>query len=640
MAQTFQEAEAQFNAGQFQEAASLYLRSVTEGDEADTAHYRLACLAYRENKLEQSVEHLGAAIALRPDHSEYHYNLGSIFRMLGQLESAETSYRRALELDPANSRAWIALGILLRSVDDVSGSEACYLTALELDQGSFEAHINLANVLLLQDRHEDAAAHYRRAVELNPATPASAEANYRLGSISLNQKDYKNAAIHLRKVLEIDPKHAEALVDLGAALCELERFAEALPFLLKGRELSPRSQRAGAYCRIAYFNLGKYREAAIEAERALRIFPGDPEIKSMLATALMYQGQYTKPRKLYEEALAQRPDDDYLRTNVACFLLRSSDWTQGWDYYESRLATHPAAGHSTRNFGAPRWRGECLAGRTLLITSEQGLGDEIMFGSLYRELISASGHIMIECDQRLESLFRRSFPTATLVPVPRNVDEWWRVLPTRLDTLPAFDYWIPCGSLGAHLRSSAESFPSTRSYLVADSEKTRRWAERLAGLGEGLKVGISWRGGTQKTNTVKRTLSLEPLTPIFSLPGLHAINLQYGDCEAELAQYRQQSGLTIQHWPEAIADYDETAALVGALDLVISVCTSLVHLTGALGQPVWVMAPYVAEWRYGREGQSMPWYPSARIFRQPKADAWTPVIAEIGRELRKLRARK
>ena len=159
------------------------------------------------------------------------------------------------------------------------------------------------------------------------------------------------------------------------------------------------------------------------------------------------------------------------------------------------------------------------------------------------------------------------------------------------------------------------------------------WRGRLAALGSGVKVGISWQGGTMKTRRPLRSLLLAQWLPILRAPGVNFVNLQYTDCSQEIAEFKSETGIEVVDWQDARDDYEHTAALVSALDLVISVCTAVVHLGGALSKPVWVMAPYSPEWRYGIAGEKMPWYPSVMMFRQPRYGAWEPVIERVAHQL-------
>jgi hypothetical protein len=212
------------------------------------------------------------------------------------------------------------------------------------------------------------------------------------------------------------------------------------------------------------------------------------------------------------------------------------------------------------------------------------------------------------------------------VPVDRTRDGWERE-PARHGGR-AIDWHIPLGSLPRLLRRSAGDFPRHSGYLAADPARIEYWRGRLAALGPGTKLGLSWRGGTVRTGWHRRSIALKQLAPLFASAGAHWVSLQYTDCGREISEFSASTGNVLNHWQEAIDDYDETAALVCALDGVVSVCTSLVHLAGALDRPVWVMAPAVPEWRYGIAGEEIPWYPSVRVLRQREPGEWDDVVAE------------
>ena len=269
-------------------------------------------------------------------------------------------------------------------------------------------------------------------------------------------------------------------------------------------------------------------------------------------------------------------------------------------------------------------------GAPVLVYGEQGLGDEIMFASCLPEIIDAASRCIIECSGKLEHLFRRSFPRARIyaAAADRPVPE-----PGRAE---AIDCEVPSGSLPLYLRQSIGDFPRHDGYLVADPRRVAAWRERLLAFGPGLKVGISWRGGTHQTRSPLRSIPLSQWEPVFKAADTQFVSLQYGECRGELDELAARQGIRVTHWQEAIDDYEETAALLDALDLVISVCTSVVHLGGALARPVWIMAPYSPEWRYGFAGETMPWYPSVRIFRQPSFGNWPAVITTVARELSSL----
>jgi hypothetical protein len=193
---------------------------------------------------------------------------------------------------------------------------------------------------------------------------------------------------------------------------------------------------------------------------------------------------------------------------------------------------------------------------------------------------------------------------------------------------------VPIASLGQFFRKRFADFPQHTGYLRADPRKVAAWRERLAAMGGKRKVGISWRGGFVGTRRHLRSIDLEGWLPILKTPGVEFVSLQYTDCAAELSALREQHGVVVHHWQEAIDDYDETAALVCALDRVVSVCTALIHLTGALGREAWILVPALPESRYMRHGDRMPWYPSVRLFRQARIGSWRDVIESVAAQLR------
>jgi hypothetical protein len=331
----------------------------------------------------------------------------------------------------------------------------------------------------------------------------------------------------------------------------------------------------------------------------------------------------------YEKALALEPENVLAHVYRGRLLLAGGRYAEAWRELEWRQRT---PGHELlhRIYGrVPRWDGAPLAGRRILVYGEQGLGDEIMLASCLPEALARAGECVIDCDPRLVPLFHRSFPLARVHGRDLASLERW------LDEIRP-DVAIPAGSLPMHFRRSAADFPAHSGYLRAAPERVRAWRARLAEMGPGPKIGLSWRGGVVETGRSRRSLDLEALVALLRTPGVSFVNLQYGEYAGELARLRQAHGIEIRHWPEAIDDYDETAALVSALDLTISVCTAVVHLAGALGRPVWVMAPRYPEARYGLEGDSMPWYPAARMFRQRVAGEWDEVIGAVARALQTL----
>lgn len=375
----------------------------------------------------------------------------------------------------------------------------------------------------------------------------------------------------------------------------------------------------------AYQKLHEPERALACFEAALRLRADDAELYDFRGSMVQELGRLPEAFADFERALVLRPDFPLALFHRAMARLLAGDFERGWDDYELRRLS---ADQAQATAGLPRWDGSAPEKRTLLITREQGLGDEIMFASILPQLLAQAGRCILECDPRLVALFRRSFPGATIFGTEPGGG-----LPPSI-ARSSIDAVIEAGSLPGMYRRRLADFPRHQGYLRADADAVSRWRARLAALGPGLKVGLSWTGGVQRTRRALRSLSLEQLLPLLRTRGARFVSLQYtADARSDVEALRARHGIEVTHWPEAIDDYDQTAALVCALDLTVSVCTSLVHLCGALGRPAWVLAPLSPEWRYGASGESMPWYPSVRLFRQTAYAQWTPVIDQVAREL-------
>ena len=473
----------------------------------------------------------------------------------------------------------------------------------------------------------------------------------------LNGGDFDAARRHLSAALAADPDDRDALYHLAVAEArsgDLERAEELLEtarehsddvevnsalgnvYRLGGRlvEAVASYERALALDSghvVALTNLGLcLRDQGVPAQalhvldRALTVAPNCVEALFNKALALADIGASETAYGLVEKVLALDPDFAQAHLQRAFLLLRQGDFSAGWREYAWRV--HIPELDRWRDYPYPMWQGEDLAGKRVLVQAEQGLGDQIMFGSCLPDLIARAQQTVIECNPRLTALFARSFPQARVYRYRHKGEpEWTRE--------PVADFRARYGDLPRMLRNSADDFPRHSGYLIPDPAKVVAWRARLSALGPGLKIGVSWRGGTPGTGQAARSLALDALLPILSVPHARFVCLQYGQVNEEIAALGAHHGIAMSVWPQAIADMDEMAALITELDLVITVCTTAAHLCGALGKTAWVLVPAVAEWRYLESGSEIPWYPALRLFRQPGPGAWNDVIERIRAEL-------
>jgi Flp pilus assembly protein TadD len=505
---------------------------------------------------------------------------------------------------------------------DLRGARALLERALALDPRSPGAHSDLGNVQLLLGEEAEAERSYAAALAL---APSHAPALANLGVLRARQGDRLAALECFRRAVRADPWSVPAIRGLVDWLPD-----DAVPGadIALMRDITTRiPDHAVAFSALGRLLMrGTFNAAPALAaiERALALGHEDADTLTAYGVALHELGRLEDALAAYEAARALDPQHVGARFHRAIALLTLGRFAEGWPDYELRLLSED---RPRRAFPFPRWCGESLAGKTFLVHGEQGIGDEILFASCLPEIIPAARHCVIECSPRLAAIFRRSFPAATVhAAEPTSPVDW--ALPLGIDVQS------PAGSLPLYLRASAAAFPAHHGYLLADPAKVSRWRERLAALGPGHTIGISWRGGTPRTRTERRSLLLADLAPLLRAPGFHFVSVQYGpEAATEVERFASESGIRVHHWPEAIDDYDETAALATALDGIVSVCTAIVHLGGALGRPVWVATPRVPEWRYGASGERVPWYPAVRLFRQSASGDWAPVVEAIRREL-------
>lgn len=450
--------------------------------------------------------------------------------------------------------------------------------------------------------------------------PENAQISFWLAAVLAGLGDDRAALEIASAALENHPDDTDLLKQAAESALRLELEPQAMVWLQRIVALG----QADAH---TYNNLGdcfnrreEFDQAVPLLSQALELAPSLSEARHNLAYALHCLGRYSEAREHLDILLAEDRNDFSARWYRATTLLAAHCYQEGWQDYEFRFVSTAVEG---RLIPLPLWRGESLRGKKIVVTAEQGIGDELMFASCLPELIALAGQCVIECNQRLMTLYRRSFPQAKVVGWVDGPHPPW------LENHGDADFHVFCGSLPLHFRSSLESFAAYRPHLVADTAQVAHFRERLAALGAGLKVGVAWRGGAKASRAKTRSLTLGQLQPLFSVPGCQFVSLQYGECAQEVEAHNRASVAPLHHWPEAIADLDAFAALVAALDLIVTICSAPVHFAGGLGKPALVLTPFAPEWRYRAVDGRMVWYPSVRLFRQQALGDWNQAIAAV-----------
>ena len=551
---------------------------------------QLALQSHRAGQLVEARQIYEQIAQRQPNNADVQHLLGLVSHQVGQNDVALQFIQQAIALSPNSAVYHLNLGNVLAADSAPDNAIASYRRAIALDPANAVAHNNLGNVLQATGTLVEAEACFRQALALDPAY---ADAHYNLGNLRRSLDDLDEAAACYRQAIQLRPAFPEALENLGLVLEKREALVEAEQVLASWVRLQPENAKAHMRLAVVQQKLGEIESARASYQQVVRWDPENVEAHCNLATCHLLLGEYQEGWREYRwwERAVEDPRDLYPQ---------------------------------------PVWEGSSLAGRRLLVHSEQGIGDDILFASCLPEVIEQAKGCDLVCSPRLAGLFARSFPDANIIAHTRTND---RVPP---QTTGSVDVQIALGRLPERLRPTSESFSTRPRHLLADAEQVAVWRDRYSQLGRGLKVGISWQAGRGGGDLHSRSTNLIDWAEILAAENAQFVNLQYGPCDEELAAVRQSLGMAVHHFAEAdpLGDLDAFAAKVAALDLVISVGNATAHLAGGLGVPVWVLLPQVPVWRWQLRGERSPWYASARLFRLSERGQWAPLLRTVAAKLK------
>jgi len=648
----FQSALQYHQAGNLQRAKNTYEAILEVHPNHIPALHLLGVVFYQLGDYDSAIEYIRNALRLNQNNPDAHNHLGSALKAKGLFKEAIKCHEKAIELNPAFAEAYYNLGNTLIAAGQLDEAIACYQKVIRLNPKFIQAYCNLGKALYNEGRYDDAALIYREALDLSPS---SADINEALGTALQEKGETEEAISCYKKAIALNPNSANAygslakifqekgLLDealmyykmalqlnadnnvlgnlhnnIGLIYQEKGRFHEAIGSYRKALQYVPSSAGIFKNFGTVYHDLGMFDSAMEYYNKALKLDPDDAETYCNLGSVLQDKGQLEQALTYYHKTLQLNPSFAEAHWNISLLQLISGNFKEGWKNYEWRLRkqdTRPSL------FQQPVWDGSPLKEKRIIVTAEQGIGDEIMFASCLPDLIDRAGHCIVECDNRLVPLFARSFPEVRVIPRGNTIDNY------PPDVLSA-DVKIALGSLPKFFRSDLLSFSQYGNYLKPDHQQVVLWRKRYSNLGVGIKVGVSWRGGSKPSVRLARSTSLTDWTKVLSVAGVHFINLQYGDCALELKEAEEKTGVTIHDWEDAdpMTDLDNFAAMISPLDLILSVDNSTVHMSGALGMPVWTLLPYSCDWRWMREFDDTPWYKTVRLFRQREQGEWEEVF--------------
>ncbi len=530
----------------------------------------------------------------------------------GRLREAEKIYARVLKAAPDHFDALNLLGAVKAQQGRIGEAQRLFAAAVKINPGVAGAWANLGQALHALKRSDEALQSLDKARSL---APDDINVLNQHANVLLSLGRSADALGEFRKILARAPRHGEARLNCGIACAALGRLDEAVAEFDAALALIPGHPAVHYNRALALQALGRYAEAVQAHDRALAAAPQH-------AGAWLHRGRALAALKRIDEALASygkagalRKDDPDVEFSEALALLTRGDYRGGFAKYEARWRRTGMPALPSRRQSL--WRGEYpLAGKTVLLHAEQGFGDTIQFAR-YVPLLAASGpkKIVLEVQSELTALLARLDGDATVI--------------ARDEAPPPFDVHCPLGSLPLAMGTGVADVPASIPYLSADDGALAKWSARLGAL-ERPRVALAWSGNASHDNDRNRSIPFARLAPLLALPA-RFISVQRDLRSDDAARLAAEPRVT--HFGSDLESFTDTAAVLAQCDLVIAADTAVAHLAGAMGRPLWVLIPFVPDWRWTLNGETSPWYPAARLFRQTVLGDWDAVIARVAAEL-------
>ena len=573
--------------GKIAEAIASFERAVSLDSNSVIALHNLGDILTEQGEYERALAFFQRTLALRPDLAETHCSLGNLWKKTNKTAAAIASYRRAIELKPGYVASYNNLGVIMSEKGDQEQAIACFQKTLQLAPDHADACNNLGRIFYDQEKLPQAELWCRRATELKPRFST---AIYNLGKILQRQRKFEEAAAVFRTALPITPTAPEIHFDLGNILLELDQPSAA----------------------VACFR------------RALELNPDSTETEIDLGLALEAVNDYPGAIHCFERVLYRHPEEIPAHFSLGLDLLMLGDYPRGFKEFEYRLQRKDAVKYP---LSQPKWAGESLVGKTLLLVCEQGLGDIIQFVRFAAKVKQLGGTVLFGCIKPLEKLLSNIPGIDGLISSP--------------DHLPDYDYYLPIMSLPGILGTTLEEIPSVLSvpYLKPDPDLVAYWTARLGERKPGeLRVGLAWQGSPTNTMDRYRSIPLESFVGLSQVPGLRLVSFQRNQGVEQIPPLMGRLPLTCftDEPGREVDSFLDSAALMSLMDVMISVDSAPIHLAGALGVRTWLLCRKQSEWRWMLDREDSPWYPTLRIFRQSVVGQWEDVIKRITHELNQL----
>ncbi|MBN2183401.1 MAG: tetratricopeptide repeat protein [Sedimentisphaerales bacterium] len=561
-------------------------KHLSENMQADRSNpeaiHSLGIMEYQKGRFDRAVDFIKKAIEADNQKAQYYNTLGIALEAIGEFNEAFLAYQRAITIEPDYAEAYHNMAVAFQSQGQyVSAVEKCRI-AISLRPDFAQAYNTMAYSLEKQKLYDEAIENYRHAIRLKPNY---VEAYNHLGVVLNEQGSTLEAIDYFKLAIQYDPYYAEIHNNLGIALKEQMEFDEAIVCFEKALQLDPDFVEA-------HYNLGN---------------------------SLRDEGRCEEAISNYRQAICLDPDYAKAHWNLSLTLLLKGDYLKGWEGYKWRRNADLKVVTDYHRTGKPRWDGSSFESQRLLVHYEQGLGDNIQFARYLPMVKARGGTVIFETLKPLIGILQ-GFP---------GVDELVEYNPSK-KLSSEYDVYASLLDMPYIFGTTIETIPAPVPYIYADPSKAEYWRKILAG--PDYKVGIVWAGSPEHGNDRYRSCSLKCFAPLAAIEGLKLYGLQKGRACRQMEEFAGEIAVT--NISKHFDDFTDTAAAIENLDLVISVDTSVLHLSGAMGKPTWALIPYAPEWRWMLDRRDSPWYPTMRLFRQERWGDWDSVFRHVADELR------
>ena len=590
------------------------------------AYDNIGVVLQAQGKLDDALYNYKKSISLNPDYPNSYFNMGNTLKDMGKFNEAEEAYKKAILLKPNHPKAYGNMGITLQKQGKLEEAIEAYQKSISFIPNYAETYTNMGNALDEQGKLDEAIGAHKKSISLNPNYPL---AYNNMGNVLQKQGKVDEAIEAYEKTILLNPDYLEAHNNMGVALRDQGKLDKAIDAYNKALFLNPNHIETLNNLGGVLREKGELDEAVNVYYKVLSLKPDYAIGYNNLGATLHHQGKIEASLEAYNKSMHIDPDNPSTHENLSRALLQFGRIKEGLEEYEWRQKTEKGL-LSHRHFPQPQWDGQVsLKDKTILLWCEQGIGDTMNWSSCLSLLSARANHVILECQQKLVPLLSRSFPNVEVKAEDRSLD------PYRDD----FDLHLPMGSLYKHFIDDIIKKDKPVSYLIPDPARVKYWKDHMCNVGNGPYIGISWKSSVKSAYRLRHYPPILEWSPILMVPDATFINLQYIDHEDDIAKVQDELGVTIYNFSDIdlYGDIDEVAALMAALDMVVSTKTTPPMISAGVGIPT-----IIANWRqsYYNTILTNPHSTSLEMKHKDTSETWDKVFNLIAKDILKLKNKK